>query len=368
MINEPAQATSQPAEAPTPASEAKSDAKVPSNLTVAQAAQRLLNMQAENAAAQATVAEQVAQPETAEKPAPTEAAPAESVESSEVQSEASAEDHTDDDDTVPSQTDPELKKSVQKRISKEVAKRKALEAELNELKLQMQAAKQESADSQQVPVAQIPQGDMPLSQIQDMGQLETLAKQAKEAKRWAQQQLADPNFEPIQVGDKVLGRKELTTIIINSEQTLEDDIPVREKFLKQREEARKIAYQEFPFLADKSKPEYVAARQAYMQLPWLHNLPNSDWIIGVQIEGLKAMEARKRAATAKPAKNPAISSRPPSSQTVATAASSESRTPSASKSQAQIESLRQQLSKKGGVTTNEAVQFLLAREAAKQAR
>lgn len=369
MSNEQAIAPSQPAEAPQ-ASEAKADAKVSSNLSVAQAAQRLLNMQAENAKAQAAPAEQVAQPETAAQPAPTEADQSESVGSSEAQdTEATADGSEADDDSVPSQISPEVQKNINKRIGKEVAKRKAVEAQLNELRLEL-AKNQQQAQAQvpDVPVAALPNASTPLAQIENFNQLDTLAQQAKEAKRFAQQQLAKRNFEPIQLGDQVLDQEALTTIIINADKTLEDDIPARKAFLSQRVEAQKLAHQEFPFLRDKSTPEYVAAQQAYMQMPWLRNLPNSDWIIGVQIEGLKALEKKKMSAN-KPAKAGVIpSNKPPSSQTVATAGSSDNRTPAPSKTQAQIDALRQHLSKKGGVTTNEAVQFLLAREAAKQTR
>ncbi|MFZ9959961.1 MAG: hypothetical protein ACO3GP_06180, partial [Candidatus Limnocylindrus sp.] len=167
---------------------------------------------------------------------------------------------------------------------------------------------------------------------------------------------------------QVLDREALNTIIINAEKTLEDDIPARTQFLQQRNQAQQLAYEKFPFLKDKSTPEYVAAQQAYLQMPWLKNLPNAEWIIGVQIEGLKALQAKEKG-KAKPTKAPVIaSSKPPSSQTVATSGSSESRVPASTKSATQVEALRQHLSKKGGVTTNEAVQFLLAREAAKQTR
>jgi hypothetical protein len=365
MSNELAIAPSQPAEAPQ-ASEAKADAKVSGNLSVAQAAQRLLNMQAENGKGQTAPAEQVAQPAKAAQPAPTEADSTESVASSEAQD---ADASYAEDDSVPSQIPPEVQKNINKRIGKEVAKRKAIEAQLNDLKLQMMQAQQQAKTQVQAPVAAPPPpSNLPLAQIEDFNQLQVLAQQAKEAKRFAQQQLAKKNFEPIQVGDQVLDQEALATIIINADRTLEDDIPARTTFLQQKAQVRDLAVKEFPFLQDKSTPEYVAAQQAYMQMPWLRNLPNADWIIGVQIEGLKALQNRKASAN-KPAKAGVVpSNRPPSSQTVATAGSSDNRTPAPSKTQAQVDALRQHLSKKGGVTTSEAVQFLLAREAAKQTR
>jgi len=327
-------------------------------------------MQAENAKGRTAPAEQVAQPETAEQPASTEADPTESVENSNAQDEKAASPESKaEDDSVPSQIPPEVKKNINKRIGEEVAKRKALEAQLNELKLELAKSQQEAQTKvPDISMAPLPGMGGPLAHIENINQLDAIAQQAKEAKRFAQQELAKPNFQPIRLGDQVFDQVALTSVIIKADQTLEDDIPAQRLFLQQRSEARKIAYQEFPALQDKSTPDYVAAQQAYIEKPWLRYVAEADWVIGVQIEGLKSI-ARKKALANKPAKAGVIpSSRPPSSQTVATAGSSDNRTPSASKSQAQVDALRQHLSKKGGVTTSEAVQFLLAREAAKQAR
>ena len=368
MSNETTSAPSQPAEAQS-APEAKGDAPKKGNLSITQAAQRLLNMEAENAKAQAKLVDQTPQPEPAESSASTEAAPAESVEPEAQAPDAQAEGTEAEEDSVPSQITPDLQKKIDKRIGKEVAKRKALEAQLNELRLEVAKAQQgQQAQAPAAPVAPLPQGNLPLAQIEDFNQLQSLAQQAKEAKRFAQQQLARSNFEPIQLGDQVLDREQLNTIIINAEKTLEDDIPARTAFLQQRHQAQQLAYEKFPFLKDKSTTEYVAAQQAYLQMPWLKNLPNADWIIGVQIEGLKALEAKEKGKSKSNKTGVVPSSKPPAAQTVATTGSSESRTPSGTKNQAQVDALRAHLSKKGGVTTNEAVQFLLAREAAKSTR
>ena len=366
MQNDQVPAPSQPAEAsPTP--QANSDAPKRGNLSVAEAAARLLNMEAENAKAKET--QLAGQPAPAETDSAIESSAepdAATAESAEVEApEASAEEAPTDD--VPSQDIPaELKKKIDKRIGKEVAKRKALEAQLNELRLAVsQTQQQQAGQPAQVPIAPLPQGVTPLAQIEDVKQLQTLAQQAKEAKRFAEEQLDNDNFEPVRVGDEILDRQKLKTIIRNANKTLEDDIPNRAQFLQQRNQAQQIAFEKFPFLKDKSTPEYVQAQQAYIAMPWLKNLPNADWIIGVQIEGLRALQAKEKKAGAKPTKAAPFSTKPPSSQSVVSSASSDVRTPSSTRSQAQIESMRSALSKKGGVSQNEAAQFLLARELAR---
>jgi hypothetical protein len=207
--------------------------------------------------------------------------------------------------------------------------------------------------------------NVPLAQIDDFQSLSSLQQQAKEAKRFAQDQLDRDDFEPIQIGDTVLGRSELKAILRNAEKTLDDDIPARSQFLTQKQQSQQVAHQMFPYLKDKNAPEYVLAQQALSQMPWMKNLPNADWIIGVQIEGLRSLEAKQKSAKTDGKPKTAISNRPPSSQTVVSSNGGDVRMPSAAKSANQLEAMRSQLSKKGGITANEAAAFLLAKEKAK---
>ena len=354
-------ASSQPAEVSN--TEAKSDAPKKSNLSVAQAAQRLLNIESENAKAQRPTEQAAETPAQASDNSvnPDEA----TAESAEPSQEAETPEGEAD---VPSQDiTPELQKKIDKRIGKEVAKRKALESRLAQLEAQI--GEQTSSQSAEQPAqkaapAQMP-ANVPLAQIDDFQSLSSLQQQAKEAKRFAQDQLDRDDFEPIQIGDTVLGRSELKAILRNAEKTLDDDIPARSQFLTQKQQSQQVAHQMFPYLKDKSAPEYVLAQQALSQMPWMKNLPNADWIIGVQIEGLRSLDAKQKAAKTDNKPKTAMSNRPPSSQSVVSSNGGDVRMPSAAKSANQIEAMRSQLSKKGGVTANEAAAFLLAKEKAK---
>ena len=362
MSNENAEsASSQPAEVSN--TEAKNDAPKKSNLSVAQAAQRLLNIESENAKSQRQTEQSAQTPESASDNSvnPDEA----SAESAEPSQEVETSDGEAD---VPSQDiTPELQKKIDKRIGKEVAKRKALESRLAQLESQM-GEKNSSPTAEQTAQkpapAQMP-ANVPLAQIDDFQALASLQQQAKEAKRFAQDQLDRDDFEPIQIGDTVLGRSELKAILRNAEKTLDDDIPARTQFLTQKQQSQQVAHQMFPYLKDKSAPEYVLAQQALSQMPWMKNLPNADWIIGVQIEGLRSLDAKQKAAKTDNKPKTAMSNRPPSSQSVVSSNGGDVRMPSAAKSANQIEAMRSQLSKKGGVTANEAAAFLLAKEKAK---
>jgi hypothetical protein len=285
------------------------------------------------------------------------------VETSEAQAEeGQTEDVLSQDNTLSEKA----KKRIEKRIGEEVYKRKGLEATINELKLQLEAVKQQKS-TEAVPITPLPQGSPALAQIESPTDLVALQQQAKDAKRFAQEQLDRDDFEPVRVGDTVLDRKALKTIIRNAERTLEDEIPQRAQFIQQRQAAQQLAYEKFPFLKDKSSPEYVQAQQAYMQMPWLKNLPNADWIIGVQIEGLKALQSKdKKAGKAAKPQTP-FSTKPPSGQSVVSS-NGEARTPSGQRAAQTLEAMRSQMSKSGGVSANQAAQFLLARELAKQNR
>ena len=362
MSNENAEsASSQLAEVSN--TEAKNDAPKKSNLSVAQAAQRLLNIESENAKSQRQTEQSAQTPESASDNSvnPDEA----SAESAEPSQEVETSDGEAD---VPSQDiTPELQKKIDKRIGKEVAKRKALESRLAQLESQMGEKNSSPAAEQtaQKPApAQMP-ANVPLAQIDDFQALASLQQQAKEAKRFAQDQLDRDDFEPIQIGDTVLGRSELKAILRNAEKTLDDDIPARTQFLTQKQQSQQVAHQMFPYLKDKSAPEYVLAQQALSQMPWMKNLPNADWIIGVQIEGLRSLDAKQKASKTDNKPKTAMSNRPPSSQSVVSSNGGDVRMPSAAKSANQIEAMRSQLSKKGGVTANEAAAFLLAKEKAK---
>lgn len=362
MSNETVEsASSQPAEVSN--TEAKSDAPKKSNLSVAQAAQRLLNIETENAKAQRPTERTAETPVQASDNSvnPDEA----TAESAEPSQEAETPEGEAD---VPSQDiTPELQKKIDKRIGKEVAKRKALESRLAQLEAQIgEKTSSQSAEqpAQKAAPAQMP-ANVPLSQIDDFQSLSSLQQQAKEAKRFAQDQLDRDDFEPIQIGDTVLGRSELKAILRNAEKTLDDDIPARSQFLTQKQQSQQVAHQMFPYLKDKNAPEYVLAQQALSQMPWMKNLPNADWIIGVQIEGLRSLEAKQKSAKSDGKPKTAMSNRPPSSQTVVSSNGGDVRMPSAAKSANQLEALRSQLSKKGGITAHEAAAFLLAKEKAK---
>lgn len=270
-----------------------------------------------------------------------------------------------------SQIDPKTKDRIQKRIDREVGKRKALETRNAEMESRLAQLEQEiqARTSEVPPPAPSSSGgfDPVVANINDPAALQNLQKQAKEAIRWAEEQLDRDDVDWTQgltVGKDTYDRKALKAVVRTAKVTLEDHIPARAQFLAQRDQTRQLAYQEFPFLKDRSTPEYQMAQQALRANPWLANLPNADWILGVQIKGLKAMEAEKAAAKAKAeeAKKPKkiVPTKPSTAQVAASAAgNSTTRAPVESVNRGNIMAARKAISEKGGITTNEAMNFLL---------
>ena len=344
-------------ETPSPVTGANAEVTGRENVGVNQAVSRMLKSeQAREANAQAGSVPPVE--ETTTTPSAEESAPDSSA-AEEAPAEAPAEVEAEPTDALSNDggpIDPKIQelvnKRIEKRVSKEVAKRKALESQLNELKVQMQAqAAQPPAQPQTV--VPLPKDAPPLANIEDANGLNQVKEDAFKAIDAAQEQL-DSGVEEFQMEGKTYKWKE---VIRNANRTLQRDIPARATFLQQRQQVQQNAFQQFPFLRDKSSPDYVAAQSAYQAMPWLKNLPNADWIIGVQIEGLKALQARQQAAERKP-KPAAKTPNPPSSQTAVSTNGTTERVSMGTRNQQEISAIRNQQSRKGGVSANEAIAAL----------
>ncbi len=350
--------SSQPAESVTPQT---SDAiKGRENVGLNQAVARMLK-QEQARATQSTPSESVvpAEENATTTPSDTDAAQAPSAEET-VAAEAPAEVPAESEDALSHEKpnlDPELKKWVSEKISERVRKKNeqlaALQAEVNSLKLAQQAKAQEQPETPTI--VPLPEGAPPLANIQSADQLQTLAKQAKEAMRWAETQL-DNDVGEVMLGNQTLGKADLKAIIRNAKLTLEDQIPQRQQFLNAREQARKTAFEMFPYLKDPSSPEYVQAQAARQHLSRaFQHEPNFDFIVGVQIEGLKAIKAKQEALAKKNGKAVVTTAKPPASQSVVGSNGSTGRVSVATKQAQETQGLRQFLSKKGGVTAAEAI-------------
>lgn len=327
--------------------------------------------------AEGNATEEPPAPETTETSAETaETAPESSEPEAVTEGEEIPETETDKDkEDVPSQktsSDKEtrIREKVQKRVSEEVAKRKALEERLANLEATLKKAEAEKAN----PPPPMPKGTMPLADYNDIQSLEKYETQAKQAARWARDQLAKKDIgEGVQMGDQILNEDQIRDVLRKAEIAMEDHIPARKKFLEARNQASHQAVEMFPFLKDPNSEDYQAAVQAYRMNPWLQDLPNADFIVGVQVEGLKALRAKQEAMMAKstksgdtPAPKPKPktipSAKPSGDQTAVSSGTSTPRIPTASAARNALDAQREKLRTKGAVTASEAAALLLRSE------
>lgn len=276
------------------------------------------------------------------------------------------------------------------RIAKERRKRGDLERRNEELLTRLSAIEQQVADSTQKAAQQIPAPTLdandPLGNIHDPRQLEALKQQAKEAIRFAEGLLETPKAwrerDDPNGGDPVryvtVGNQEWTEDMVRETRrqariTMEDYAPAREKFLEARSKAEQQALQKFPFLKDRSSPDYLLAQQIYRTNPWLQKQANAAEIVALQIKGIRATEAEDVAATAaakakaeKP--KPKVAVRPASDQAAVSTTGQATRAPSATGAKRGLETEQSKMAAKRGITAEEATASLLRSERFRNAR
>lgn len=366
------------AEAPSTASTNNVDAKSNESdgLSLGQAAAKLFAQSQSREKAKTEKAAEATTPETSpEEPEQTPEPAAESEaetaekpnEEAEVAEETTADQDSEESEDVLSNRstlDEKTKQRIQKRIDKEVGKRKALETRLKEV----ESILQEKDAQPQTPATVIAASDLPpnIAAISDLNGVEKLRKEAKDAVRWAETMLdAEADGElPTEVANQGWDKKKLKEAIRNAKVALEDHIPQRENFLRQRQQFQAAARKEFPYLTDRSSPDYVAIQNAYRNIPWLNQAANGDYLAALMLEGNKALAARKQAEADKakaktaPAK-PKVAVKPSSDQTAVSSTGSTSRVSTTTAQKANVSAERAKIEAKGHVTAQEAAALLL---------
>lgn len=360
------------------------------NINIGQAAVQLLAaMQSKTEAKPVKTAQEVVTPAEEVPPETTETPTAEVPTTSEVTEPEAAPETTEvaatepEADIVPSQHPftAEQQELFNKRIGKEVAKTKAVEAKLKaeyEAKIaELQSKVVESPQTPQAPLVVNP--NIPLSEISDIHSLGKLQQTAKEAIRYVEDVLEDPSqwrsitvpdptggeqqVKVHQIGDKVYTETDLKKQMRKAKVTLEDHIPARQAFLQTQATAQSEATKAFPFLSDKTTPEYqmVQAAKRNPANAAILTMPNADYVLGLLIEGETARKARIEAAKAKslatPVK-PKVVAKPPSDQTAVSASTAPTREPAGNRAdQKRSQAIKDSL-KKGNINPLDAAKLL----------
>ena len=387
-------------------------AKAADNISMGQAAAMLFSriekeaaQQAKPAKAAENVAPENAEPsatETAETPAAeasiaSEETPTEETATAETtEAEAPPEEGAE---TVHSQKisfTPEQQELFNKRIQRETAKTKAIESQMSEAKAKLAQLEAEAnelraaqtSEATKTPAQVVSFGNQPLAEVGDIPSLVKLQQSAKDAIRfvedtldnpraWKTQTVTDPetgietSTKLTTIGDRVYTEADLRASMRRAKITLEDQIPARANFLTVRQQEQQKALTQFPWLKDKSSAEYQQAQAAKRDYPWLSALPNADWIIGVQVTGMKAMEAAAKAAetAAKTATvRPKIVAKPAGDQSAVSASGAAPRAAIGSQERNALAAERARLSKKGGIGSSDAAALLLKSQQLRNSR
>ncbi len=324
--------------------------------------------------------------ETQEAPVAEAASPSTDVGAEVAPETEAAEETTDQVLSNSTSLTPEQQELLNKRVGKEVAKTRAIkeqyEAKLKaaEAKLAEQEARLVAAPQQQqaeaVPVA--PTAAQPLAHVNDVPALMKLREDALNAIDFVEEALEDPNRwvqnpngdgKVTMIGDRAYTEADLRASRRTAKATIDRQIPARLQFLSAKNAAQQQAFQKFPFLKDKTTPEYQMAQAAYRENTWLHGLPNADEIIGYQILGRKAEAERQAAAQAAPAvaKPKVISARPSNDQAAVSSNGAATRTPGSGERTA-LNQLRAKLDAKGAISADDAKNLLLASDQARRSR
>ena len=190
-----------------------------------------------------------------------------------------------------------LNASAVKRFGRLTAQKKALLAENAELQAQAEQA-------QQTQSAELPEflKDNALHNINDMQSLQKEVENLNRLVEWADENLDnevqyddDGNEYVAKDGDKAYSKSDLRRIKGNANKFVRKDVKARQEWIQHRANADQQALETFEFLGDENSEDY----QQFMELksdrslqPILNYIPNSNFALGLIVEGIKAVKAR----------------------------------------------------------------------------
>jgi len=298
---------------------------------------------------------------------------------------------TPEADPVHSQTHsftPEQQEIFNRRLRKELAKTSAMQSQMEETKAKLSEMEAKLNSQQAAPPPPPPvASNVPLSGFNDLASLADLKKTAKDALRYVEEVLEDPArwntstvVDPVtgderdvtyhNIGDVSYTKADLISQRRQARATLEDHIPKREQFISTRVESTRQAHIQFPFLADTSSPEYKVAEAARKNpaLASIMSMPQAEYILGVQIRGLRALAEDAAAAAAK-TKPKAPASKPASDQVMVSSGSASAvRQPATNGERGKLAAEMAKMGSKGGINSVDAQSLLLRHEQLRKSR
>ena len=189
-----------------------------------------------------------------------------------------------------------LNASAIKRFGKLTAQKKALLAENQELQAQVEQAP--------VPAEQPAfLKDNALHNVNDVNALTKEVENLNTLMEWADEGMENEieyddagNEYVLKDGDKTYTKADLKRIKANAKKILRKDAPARQKWIQERQQSDQQAVQTFEFLSDGESEDYqlfMQVKQSPLYKPLVDHLPNSNFALGLMVEGLKAVKAKQ---------------------------------------------------------------------------
>ena len=189
-----------------------------------------------------------------------------------------------------------LNASAIKRFGKLTAQKKALLAENQELQQQVEQAP--------VPTEQPAfLKDNALHNVSDVNALTKEVENLNTLIEWADEGMENEveyddagNEYVVKDADKTYTKADLRRIKANAKKILRKDAPAREAWIKERQQSDQQAVQTFEFLSDGESEDYkmfMQVKASPLYKPLVEHLPNSNFALGLMVEGLKAVKAKQ---------------------------------------------------------------------------
>jgi hypothetical protein len=189
-----------------------------------------------------------------------------------------------------------LNASAIKRFGKLTAQKKALLAENQELQQQVE----------QAPVPAEQPAFLKDNALHNVNDINALAKEVENLNtlmEWADEGMENEveyddagNEYVVKDGDKTYTKADLKRIKANAKKILRKDAPARQKWIQERQQSDQQAVQTFEFLSDGESEDYqlfMQVKQSPLYKPLVDHLPNSNFALGLMVEGLKAVKAKQ---------------------------------------------------------------------------
>jgi len=209
--------------------------------------------------------------------------------------------------------EPAPKRGMQKRIGELTAKWKQAERDKDALTERIAALEQAKATAEEAP-ASAPAARPVLTEVRTEKELNKLVEEKERVLEWVEEQQVQVLRQPEAV-EAVL--KQFKLLPADAEGTTREDmqailldirhktaralnaVPERRKFFEAQAYYNATAAKDFPWLADKSTPEWSTAQEWLRLYPQIRATPQDQHLLGILVLGAKALQAQRQQAASK---------------------------------------------------------------------